>query len=167
MIFNQSVQSVVGQGTRRLQIILASWNARGFRLPANYDQIIAFMMKRTIAIIMIQETWQVTSSHFQNTVSTEPHTYFSIFQSAECKYHHACVGFFFSQKLRPFKINFTSQSPRVASIRVRTQPRPVPSSTFYVSRLSFRPSEKKHSGNKLQQTNSGRHHCSFCRGLQC
>ena len=71
-IFNHSMPALVGIGTRRLQIIIASWNVQGLRTPGKYDQILAFMIKHKIDILLMQETWQTTSSHFQKTTPTSP-----------------------------------------------------------------------------------------------
>ncbi len=93
--------TLVGMGTRRLHIKIASWNVQGLRTPAKYDQIIAFMITNKIDILMMQETWQDTSSHFQKTTPTEPPQTFLIFHSAEAKDKHAGVGFIISPRLRP------------------------------------------------------------------
>ena len=51
--------ALVGIGTRRLQINIASWNVQGLRTLEKYDQILAFMIKYKIDIIFMQETLQL------------------------------------------------------------------------------------------------------------
>ena len=65
-----SMPALVGIGTRRLQINIASWNVQGLRTLGKYDQILAFMIKYKMDILFMQETWQTTSSHFPKNTPT-------------------------------------------------------------------------------------------------
>ena len=100
----------------------------------------------------MQETWQTTSGHFLKTVPTEPPQTFLILHPADPKDKHAGVGFIVSPKLRPFIINFTSHSSRIASLRIRTQPRPIQIFTIYApSMIADPPADLLRTENFWQQ----------------
>ena len=88
------------------------------------------MIKYKIDILLMQQTWQTTSSHFQENTQPPPLN-FLIFHSASNKDKHAGVGFIISPKLRPFIMNFTSHSSSIASIKLRSQPRPIQLFSIY------------------------------------
>ncbi len=64
--------ALVGLGTRRLKIIIATWHVQGLRSPAKYGQFVSFMKQFKVDLLFLQETWQTLSSQFVKTVPTNP-----------------------------------------------------------------------------------------------
>ena len=124
-IINNHMPALVGMGTRKLRLRIVTWNVQGLRTSAKYDQLLSVMLQYKVDILMMQETWQTTSSTFLKPTPTIPPQTFLVLLSGEEPDKFAGVGFIIAPRIRPFVYNFSSFSSRICTLQLRTQPRPL------------------------------------------